>query len=102
VKHIDADARIKYAKLILAIAEDDKEEICRVQFEDIGMVTRDQNPDVCYRISCFYNDRDTDDIMRGLNIQELVDECEATVRRPPPCLPSAGCACADNSSWQAG
>jgi hypothetical protein len=33
--------------------------------------TRDMNPDVIYRYTCFYNDRETPDITHGLNVQQF-------------------------------
>ena len=57
VKRMRLEERISYAKLIIAMCEDDKEEIARIQFEDFGVVTKYQNPEIAYKLTVFWNDR---------------------------------------------
>lgn len=73
VKTMTKEQRIKYAKLILAHARGDKQEIIRMHFDELKVKTKYRNPDVGYLLSCFYNDRDTPDIMQGMNISLFVD-----------------------------
>jgi hypothetical protein len=48
-----------------------REEIIRLSKEELSLVTRDMNPDVIYRYTCFYNDRETFDVTHGLNVQQF-------------------------------
>jgi aarF domain-containing kinase len=73
VKTMTKDQRIKYAKLILAHARGDKQEIIRMHFDELKVKTKYRNPDVGYLMSCFYNDRDTPDILQGMNISSFID-----------------------------
>lgn len=77
VKHIPYDIRVKYAKTIIALARDDTAEVARVMFEEFGCVTTHMNPDIAWRMCAFWNDRDSDDITEGRNIQSFMDWCEA-------------------------
>jgi len=76
VKKWSDETRIGFAKMILAIAADDKQEITDVQYE-LGLRTKYMNPDVIYRLTCFYFDRDTPEITGGLNIHQLMTELES-------------------------
>lgn len=77
VKHLPLDKRIVYAKLILAHSRMDKEEIIRLHFQEFKSKTKYSNKEIGYRLSCFYNDRDTYDITQGMNISNFVDYCES-------------------------
>ena len=55
--------RVIYAKLIIALYRDDKEEIVRIYFNEINTKTKYMNKDIAYKLITFYNDRDTKDIM---------------------------------------
>lgn len=87
VKTMSREERIKYAKLILALARDDREEVQRLHFNELGVVTKRSDPEVAYLFSCFYNDRDTDDICRGMNIANFIDYLQA--RDPMVQVPDA-------------
>ena len=65
--------RISYAKLIIAHSKGDKDEILRLHFKEIGMKTKYMKEDIGYRHSCFYNDRSTDDVTGGRNMNEFVE-----------------------------
>ena len=34
------------------------------------------NSNIAYRMSCFYNDRDTDDVCNGMNMKTFIDWME--------------------------
>jgi predicted unusual protein kinase regulating ubiquinone biosynthesis (AarF/ABC1/UbiB family) len=81
------EERVIYAKLILALARDDRHEVQRIHFQEQGAVTQHTCPDTAYLFACFYNDRDTPDICRGMNIANFIDFLEA--RDPMVRVPEA-------------
>ena len=82
--HIDEYARRAYAKLVLALLHEDKEEVARLVWspppDGFGGKTRKRDINTAYKLATFWNDRDTPDITEGLNLQEFIDEME---RRDP-------------------
>jgi predicted unusual protein kinase regulating ubiquinone biosynthesis (AarF/ABC1/UbiB family) len=70
------EERIIFAKLIVALARDDKEEIIRLYSQEMGFQTKFNNPDLVYRHACFYCDRDTDDITMGKNMHLFLEWME--------------------------
>ena len=81
---IDEYARRAYAKLVLALLHEDKEEVARLVWssppDGFGGKTKKRDVDTAYKLATFWNDRDTPDITEGLNLQEFIDEME---RRDP-------------------
>ena len=77
VKHMTTEERIKLAKLTLAHSRMDKDEVVRIHFDELGVVTKYRNADVAYRMSAFYNDRDTFDVCQGMNMVDFLDYLEA-------------------------
>lgn len=77
VKIMSVQERVVYAKLILALARDDKREVQRIHFQEQGVLTRRNDPEVAYLFSAFYNDRDSHDVCQGLNIASFIDHLEA-------------------------
>ena len=81
---IDECARRAYAKLVLALLHEDKEEVARLVWssppDGFGGKTKKRDVDTAYKLATFWNDRDTPDITEGLNLQEFIDEME---RRDP-------------------
>uniref|UniRef100_A0A6B2L244 Protein kinase domain-containing protein n=1 Tax=Arcella intermedia TaxID=1963864 RepID=A0A6B2L244_9EUKA len=77
VKKIPLESRINYAKLICAMAKDDKEKIVDIFVNQMGMRGKHNYPETAYRIACFWNDRTTEDIMQGLNIPSFLDWIQA-------------------------
>lgn len=77
VKHLALGDRITYAKLVIALARDDRAEVARLAFEDLGIITKYKNPEIAYKLMCFWNDRDTDDITAGMNLQVFMDWAQA-------------------------
>ena len=76
VKHISSETRKIYARLIKALAEDNREEIIRVFCQEMQYRTKNMNPEILYKMACFWNDRDTPDITGGLNVQQFFESCE--------------------------
>jgi aarF domain-containing kinase len=77
VKRLDDKHRVLYAKFILALNKDDKEEIVRLYNKDMGIRTKDNLADVLYRHAVFYHDRDTADVMQGLNMHLFLEKLES-------------------------
>ena len=68
--------RVNFAKAMIAHLHYDKEEIAKIYFEDCGMKTKYFKRDIAYLHSAFWNDRDTDDVTGGRNIQTFMDWIE--------------------------
>ena len=68
--------RVNYAKFILALSRDDKDEIVRLWFDVLKTRTKKSDPEVAYLLACFWNDRDSKDILGNFNIATFMDECE--------------------------
>lgn len=77
IKRISLEERIIFAKLIIAHARRDKEEVVRLHFDEVGTVTKYKNKDIAYLMSSFYNDRNTKDICGEMNIASFIDYCES-------------------------
>lgn len=77
VKRWTLPQRLAYAELISALADDDREEIYRAFTKELKMQSTRNDPDVMYRLACFWNDRNTVDVTNGLNLQEFQDWAEA-------------------------
>jgi aarF domain-containing kinase len=75
-KKLSIENRRLYAKLIIALAEDKRDEVVRIVTEDMGIQTKYNNPDVLYRFAAFWNDRDSDDILLDMNIQLFMEYLE--------------------------
>lgn len=77
MKCLDEKERILYAKFILALQQDNREEIIRLYNKDMGILTKYNSSDVLYRHAVFYHDRDTSDIMQGLNMHLFLEKLES-------------------------
>lgn len=77
VKKLSIEDRIKFAKLILAHAREDKTEVVRIHFNELGVKTEKSDKEIAYLFSAFYNDRNTEDICQGMNISEFIDWIQA-------------------------
>jgi len=64
---------LNYAKLIIALANDDKEQIVDIWRNKMEMRGKYGKPEVIYRIACFWNDRQTKDILGNMNIVQFLD-----------------------------
>jgi len=76
VKRWTLPQRQAYAELIVALAEDNRDEIVRAFQQEMKFQTERNDPTVHYRLACFWNDRNTDDVTEGLNLQEFQDWAE--------------------------
>lgn len=76
VKKMTVEDRIIYAKLIIAISRDDREEVVRIMTDEVGFRTKNMNPDIIYRTAVFFNCRDSDDITLGMNVSKFMDWLE--------------------------
>jgi hypothetical protein len=65
--------RIVYAKLIIALSRDDKDEVIRLYTQEMGYATKRGDPHLAYLHACFYNDRSTPDITQGKNVHLFLE-----------------------------
>jgi aarF domain-containing kinase len=77
IKQMTPEEREKYARLILAHYHKDKEAIIDMHFNEVKVQTKYKDPEIGYLMSCFYNDRDTYDVCKGMNIASFIDYLEA-------------------------
>ena len=52
------------------------QEIVRLHFHELGVKTKKLDPEIGYLMSCFYNDRDTEDVCQGMNMKSFLDWAE--------------------------
>jgi len=71
VIYVPVEFRIKLAKLVLALASRSPSAVARCERE-IGVRRKYYKEDVQYRICSFWMDRDTEDVMQGLSIFDLL------------------------------
>ena len=50
------------------------------RYKATGVRTKHMKSDILYRLACFWNDRDTDDVTGGRNIQTFMDWAQGEVR----------------------
>jgi aarF domain-containing kinase len=77
IKHMSLRQRIVYAKLTIALSRDDKEEVVRLYFDEMGTKTKYRSKDIAYLLVSFYNDRDTPEILGDRNISTFIDYCQS-------------------------
>mgnify|MGYP001810258289 CR=1 FL=1 len=77
VKRMTLDQRLTYAKLILAHACNDKDEVIRIHFKEMGTITKNMRGEIAYLSNSFYHDRDTPDVIGKYNIATFVDWLQA-------------------------
>lgn len=79
VGHLNPVDKVKLAKLLLALAKDDKGEAARLLTVDMGYQFEDMNNvDNIWRTCTFYFDRDDKEITQGLNPMQFMEHLEAT------------------------
>eukprot|EP00980_Cylindrotheca_fusiformis_P024380 scaffold11809_cov128-Cylindrotheca_fusiformis.AAC.19 len=76
VKKISKETRVLFAKLIVALDEDNKAEIVRLM-KEAGMKTKNMDPDVLYLYAKVNYDTINDKILRGKHIQLFMEDLEA-------------------------
>eukprot|EP00505_MAST-04D_sp_SCG-Rhode-Island_P002028 Stramenopile-MAST_4_protein_2028 len=73
VKHLDPKTRVDIARLIVALANEDKEEAVRVMVEEQNLVTKRMDPYVIYKLAEISWNRDDLVVTEGLNIQLFLE-----------------------------
>ena len=77
VKQLTKPQRLLLCKLIIALANDDKQRIVDLMVES-GFRTKHMNPEVLYLYSKVSFDEDNSEITKGLHIQEFMEHLDAT------------------------
>jgi len=77
VGRINDEDRAKLANIMIALAEDDKDEVVRVYTEDMGHVSKKNDKDMLYKRAAFALDRESHDITEGKNVLQFLDHVEA-------------------------
>lgn len=76
VKRMSLEDRIVYAKLIVALNRDDRDEVVRIMSDEVGFRTKHMNKDIIYRTAAFFNCRDSDDVTLGMNVSAFMEWLE--------------------------
>lgn len=93
VKKISKETRILFAKLIVALDEDNKGEIVRLM-KEAGMKTRRMDPEVLYLYAKVSYDTINDQILGGKHVQLFMEDLEARdpiVQLPTELLMASRC-----------
>ena len=77
MKTMTVQERIVYAKMIIALSRDDRPEIVRLYFEEMGTQTKRRDPEAAYLLASFWSDRNTPDVVGDRNIATFIDHCES-------------------------
>ena len=75
VKRLPEDITEKFAHLVIALNEDDRELVCRIA-QEIGCENKYNIPDIVWRLTAFWMDRDTPDVTLGMDIHKFLEEME--------------------------
>lgn len=86
IAEISLDDRRKLARLILCLAEGNRDNIIKA-FRDMGFKTKKNDEDVCYKSAVVFFDRDSRDVTEGMNIQRFLEVLSQ--RDPVVCFPQA-------------
>jgi aarF domain-containing kinase len=84
IKRLSKETRIKFAKLIIALCEDNRDAICELA-KQLGHRTKNMDPEVCYLWAKVSFDQDNPKILGGKHVQLFMEELEA--RDPVEGLP---------------
>ena len=76
VSRLDQELRKQYARLIVALADDNREGVVAALTE-MGGRTERMDPDVLYKLGAFWNDRQSDDVTGGRNLSDFLDHLES-------------------------
>ena len=75
VKRLSPQRLEQFARLVIALNDEDRDRVCAIARE-IGCENVKNEPDVVYRLTAFWLDRDTPDITGGLDIHKFLEEME--------------------------
>ena len=78
VKRMSVSDGIIFAKLIIALDKEDREEVVRTIKDDTPVRTKNINDDVLYRTTAFFNRRGLDDVTMSINVSERIQLVETT------------------------
>jgi aarF domain-containing kinase len=76
VKRLSKEMRHLFARLIIALDDDDRSEISRLM-SDAGFVSKNMNPDVIYLYAKVGYDQDNKDLTSGMHIQMFMEDLES-------------------------
>lgn len=76
VKRLGLEERIVYAKLMIAINRGEREEVVRLMTDEVNFRTTRMDEDIIYRTAVFFNCRDSEDVLQGMNVSEFMDWLE--------------------------
>lgn len=65
--------RVAYSKLIVALAEGDRDRVVKVYMEDMGVKTKYMKADIQWRVATFWNDHDSKEVTNGMNIHHFLE-----------------------------
>ena len=75
VKALSKENRIKLAKMIVALTDNDKEEAIRL-IRSVGYKTKHENDELCYLYTVLVLDADNKKLTRGMHIQTFMESME--------------------------
>jgi aarF domain-containing kinase len=75
VKRLSPERVEQFSRLVIALNDDDHSRICEIA-DEIGCKNIHNIPDVVWRLTAFWMDRDTPDVTMGLDIHKFLEEME--------------------------
>lgn len=78
VKKMSIEDRVIYAKIIIALSRNDRCEVVRLMVDEVGFRTKYMKEDIIYETAVFFNCRDTEDILKGMNVSAFMEYLEKT------------------------
>jgi aarF domain-containing kinase len=76
VKEITKDERLLMCKIIIALADDDKDKIVRLM-KEAGYRSKGMNPEMIYKYAKVSYDEDNDELTEGKHIQMFLEDLQA-------------------------
>jgi aarF domain-containing kinase len=61
---------------MVAFAENNKDEVVRIHFDELGAKTKYRRADIAYKYAAIYNDRFTPDLTEGRSLADMIDYLE--------------------------
>lgn len=75
VKRLSPERREQFARLIIALSDNNEKLVCEIS-KEIGCENLHNIPEVVFKLSAFWLDRDTPDITMGLDIHKFLEAME--------------------------